>query len=161
MKKIMALAFALFFAVTAAAAESYPASQKIQQTVNGKLKQTVYAGEYIEPVKILYENTGLDENAVPEYSSTNFVENFGLSKRWTKGPACEIAGEMRDDIPAGTYNAFIVVQDNEGKFAKTEFEFTVLEKEQTLSLKWNEGSGNVDQEVIAGKSITPIVFDYE
>ena len=160
MKKIMALAFALFFATTAAAAESYPASQKIQQTVNGELKQTVYAGDEIKPVEILYENTGLGKDAVPEYLSTNFLENFGLSKRWV-GSRCEIAGEMRDDIPAGTYNAFIVVRDNEGKFAKTEFEFTVLEKKQTLSLKWNESSGNVDQEVIAGKSITPIVFDYE
>ena len=84
-----------------------------------------------------------------------------MTKRWTKGPACEIAGEMRDDIPAGTYNAFIVVRDNEGKFATTEFEFTVLEKEETLSLKWNESSGDVNQEVTAGESITPIVFDYE
>ena len=161
MKKLVSLAIVLFFAATAFA-EEYVASQKItQQVLSGELAQTVYAGDDIEPVKILYENTGLGEDAVPEYSSTNFLENFGLSKRWTKGPACEIAGEMRDDIPAGTYNAFIVVRDNEGKFAKTEFEFTVLEKEQTLSLKWNESSGNVDQEVIAGKSITPIVFDYE
>ena len=161
MKKIMALAFALFFAV-ANAAETYEASEKItQQVLSGELSQTVYAGDEIKPVKILYENTGLGEDAVPEDSSTNFLENYGLSKRWTKGPACEIAGEMRDDIPAGTYTAFIVVRDNEGKFAKTEFEFTVLEKEETLSLKWNKSSGDVNQEVIAGKSITPIVFDYE
>ena len=161
MKKFMALAFALFFAV-ANAAETYEASEKItQQVLSGELSQTVYAGDEIKPIKILYENTGLGEDAVPEYSSTNFLENFGLSKRWTKGPACEIAGEMRDDIPAGTYTAFIVVRDNEGKFAKTEFEFTVLEKEETLSLKWNESSGDVNQEVTAGKSITSIVFDYE
>ena len=68
---------------------------------------------------------------------------------------------MRDDIPAGTYTAFIVVRDNEGKFATTEFEFTVLEKEETLSLKWNNSSGDVNQEVTAGEAITPIVFDYE
>ena len=161
MKKIMALAFALFFAV-ANAAETYEASEKItQQVLSGELSQTVYAGDEIKPVKILYENTGLGEDAVPEDSSTNFLENFGLSKRWTKGPACEIAGEMRDDIPAGTYTAFIVVKDADGKFAKTEFEFTVLEKEETLSLKWNESSGDVNQEVTAGKSITSIVFDYE
>ena len=160
MKKIMALAFALFFAV-ANAAETYEASEKItQQVLSGELSQTVYAGDEIKPVTILYENTGLAENVVPEYSSTNFLENFGLSKRWV-GSRCEIAGEMRDDIPAGTYNAFIVVRDNEGKFAKTEFEFTVLEKEETLSLKWNKSSGDVNQEVTAGKSITPIVFDYE
>ena len=161
MKKLISLAIVLFFAATAFA-EEYVASQKItQQVLSGELSQTVYAGDEIKPVKILYENTGLGEDAVPEYSSTNFLENFGLSKRWTKGPACEIAGEMRDDIPAGTYTAFIVVRDNEGKFAKTEFKFTVLEKEETLSLKWNESSGDVNQEVTAGTSITPIVFDYE
>lgn len=161
MKKLVSLAIVLFFAATAFA-EEYVASQKItQQVLSGELAQTVYAGDDIEPVKILYENTGLGEDAVPEYSSTNFLENFGLSKRWTKGPACEIAGEMRSDIAAGTYKAYILVQDDEGKFAKTEFEFTVLEKEKTLSLKWNESSGDVNQEVTAGKSITPIVFDYE
>jgi hypothetical protein len=160
-KKLVSLAIVLFFAATAFA-EEYVASQKItQQVLSGEFAQTVYAGDDIEPVKILYENTGLDENSVPEYSSTNFLENFGLSKRWTKGPACEIAGEMRSDIVAGTYKAYILVQDDEGKFAKTEFEFTVLEKEKTLSLKWNESSGDVNQEVTAGKSITPIVFDYE
>ena len=161
MKKLVSLAIVLFFAATAFA-EEYVASQKItQQVLSGELAQTVYAGDDIEPVKILYENTGLDENSVPEYSSTNFLENFGLSKRWTMGPACEIAGEMRSDIAAGTYKAYILVQDDEGKFAKTEFEFTVLEKEKTLSLKWNESSGDVNQEVTAGESITPIVFDYE
>jgi hypothetical protein len=160
-KKLVSLAIVLFFAATAFA-EEYVASQKItQQVLSGELAQTVYAGDDIEPVKILYENTGLDENSVPEYSSTNFLENFGLSKRWTMGPVCEIAGEMRSDIAAGTYKAYILVQDDEGKFAKTEFEFTVLEKEKTLSLKWNESSGDVNQEVTAGKSITPIVFDYE
>jgi hypothetical protein len=159
-KKLVSLAIVLFFAATAFA-EEYVASHKItQQVLSGELSQTVYAGDEIKPVTILYENTGLDENVVPEYSSTNFLENLGLSKRWV-GSRCEIAGEMRDDIPAGTYNAFIVVRDNEGKFAKTEFEFTVLEKEKTLSLKWNESSGDVNQEVTAGKSITPIVFDYE
>lgn len=161
MKKLVSLAIVLFFAATAFA-EEYVASQKItQQVLSGELAQTVYAGDDIEPVKILYENTGLDENSVPEYSSTNFLENFGLSKRWTMGPVCEIAGEMRSDIVAGTYKAYILVQDDEGKFAKTEFEFTVLEKEKTLSLKWNESSGDVNQEVTAGESITPIVFDYE
>lgn len=160
MKKIMALAFALFFAV-ANAAETYEASEKItQQVLSGELSQTVYAGDEIKPITILYENTGLAENVVPEYSSTNFLENFGLSKRWV-GSRCEIAGEMRDDIPADTYNAFIVVKDADGKFAKTEFKFTVLEKEETLSLQWNKSSGDVNQEVTAGKSITPIVFDYE
>ena len=93
MKKLVSLAIVLFFAATAFA-EEYVASQKItQQVLSGELSQTVYAGDEIKPVTILYENTGLDENVVPEYSSTNFLENFGLSKRWV-GSRCEIAGEM-------------------------------------------------------------------
>jgi len=156
MKKIMALAFALFFAVTAAA-QNY-ASEKITQIVaKGKLEQTVFAGDDIEPVKIVYENTGFGENDVPEYSSTDFYENFGLSKTWTKGPACIISGQMRDDIVADTYSAFIVVKDNEGKLAKTELIFHV----KRFSLEWFDDSGELNQNVDPGKTITPIVFDYE
>ena len=157
MKKFIALAFALFFAVAVAAQNL--ASQKITQQVVGSLEQTVFAGDDIKPVKIVYENTGFGENDVPEYSSTDFYEYFGLSKTWTKGPACTISGQMRSDIVAGTYSAFIVVKDNEGKLAKTEFKFIV--KEKTFSLEWLDGSGELNQKVDAGNSITAIVFDYE
>ena len=156
MKKIMALAFALFFAVAAAAQNL--ASQKITQIVaKGKLEQTVFAGDDIEPVKIVYENTGFGENDVPEYSSTEFYENFGLSKTWTKGPACIISGQMKSDIVADTYSAFIVVKDNEGKLAKTELIFHV----KRFSLEWLDGSGELNQNVDPGNTITSIVFDYE
>ena len=124
MKKIMALAFALFFAV-AAAAQNYT-SQKINQIVaEGKLEQTVFAGENIEQIKIVYENTGFGEYDNPEFSSSDFGENFGLTKIWTKGPACIISGKMRSDIEVGTYNAYIVVKDKDGKFFKTELTFIV------------------------------------
>ena len=161
MKKLISLAFALFFAATAAVAESYPASQKITQTVvKGKLEQTVFAGDEIDPIRIVYENTGLADNESPKYSATNFSENFGLTEMWN-GHVCEISGQMRGDIVAGTYTAYIVVKDNEGKFAKTEFKFIVNEKPiPSISLEWKEGSGPVDQKVNAGNSITPIIFDY-
>jgi len=35
--------------------------------VEGKLEQTVFAGENIETIRILYENTGFGENYDPEY----------------------------------------------------------------------------------------------
>ena len=163
MKKIIALAFALFFAVTAAA-QNY-ASETIQQTVlKGHLEQTVIAGENIETIRILYENTGFAENYDPEYKegSTKLTDNFGLTKRWTKGPICEISGQMRDDIVAGTYNAYIVVKDKDGKFFKTELTFIVEEKPlPPISLELSNRSGEADQNVEAGKTITPIVFDYE
>lgn len=164
MKKIMALAFALFFAVANAAAQNY-ASETIQQTVlKGHLEQTVIAGENIETIRILYENTGFAENYDPEYKegSTKLTDNFGLTKRWTKGPICEISGQMRDDIVAGTYNAYIVVKDKDGKFFKTELTFIVEEKPlPPISLELSNRSGEADQNVEAGKTITPIVFDYE
>ena len=90
------------------------------------------------------------------------TDNFGLTKRWTKGPICEISGQMRKDIAAGTYNAYIVVKDDEGNLAKTEFTFIVKEKPiPSISLELSGRSGEVDQNVEAGSSITPIVFDYE
>ncbi|ACX75731.1 hypothetical protein Fisuc_2144 [Fibrobacter succinogenes subsp. succinogenes S85] len=156
MKKFMALAFALFFAV-ANAAETYEASEKITQEIlagEGKFTQTVNAGDEIASIKIWYH--GMDEN---KHQSGNISE-IGLTEKWT-GSVCEISGKIDRDLITQTVKAYILVQDDEGKFAKTEFEFTVLEKEETLSLKWNESSGDVNQEVTAGKSITPIVFDYE
>ena len=156
MRKLVSLAIALFFVVAAAAQNL--ASQKITQTVvKGSLEQTVFAGDEIKPVRIVYENTGLADNESPEYSSSDFLTNFGLTKRWT-GQVCEISGQMRDDIAAGTYDAYIVVKDDEGKFAKTEFKFIV--KEKALSLEWLDQSGPVNQSVKAGNTITPIVFNY-
>ncbi|WP_254917938.1 T9SS type A sorting domain-containing protein [Fibrobacter sp. UWB3] len=156
MKKFMALAFALFFAV-ANAAETYEASEKITQEIlagEGKFTQTVNAGDEIASIKIWYH--GMDEN---KHQSGNISE-IGLTEKWT-GSVCEISGKIDRDLITQTVKAYILVQDDEGKFAKTEFKFTVLEKEETLSLKWNESSGDVNQEVTAGKSITSIVFDYE
>ncbi len=87
------------------------------------------------------------------------TDNFGLTKRWTKGPICEISGQMRKDIAAGTYNAYIVVKDDEGNLAKTEFTFIVKEKPiPSISLELSGRSGEVDQNVEAGDSIKPIVF---
>ena len=129
---MISLAMFLFFAVVAAA-QNYT-SQKINQiVVEGKLEQTVFAGENIETIRILYENTGFGENYDPEYKegSTKLTDNFGLTKRWTKGSICEISGQMRKDIAAGTYNAYIVVNDKDGKFFKTELTF-IVEKKRAL-----------------------------
>ena len=158
MKKLFGVVLALIFAVTAAA-QNY-ASEKIKQIVEeGKLEQTVFAGDNIEQIKILYENTGFGEYGELEYSSTDFSGNFGLTKIWTKGPACIISGKMRGDIVAGTYKAFIIVKDKEGNLAKTEFTFIV--KEKPFSLEWNASGGQLNQSVKAGDAIDTIVFNYE
>ena len=74
MKKIIALVFAMFFAVTAAAQNF--ASEKINQiVVEGKLEQTVFAGENIEQIKIVYENTGFGEYDNPEKTDIEIFEN--------------------------------------------------------------------------------------
>lgn len=159
MKKFITLALVLFLAAVAVA-EEYPLSQKINQFVaEGKLEQTVFAGENIEQIKIVYENTGFGEYDNLEFSSSDFGGNFGLTKIWTKGPACIISGKMRSDIEAGTYKAFIVVKDKDDNLAKTEITFIV--KEKGFSLEWDEGRGSMNQTVNAGDAIDSIVFNYE
>ena len=52
-----------------------------------------------------------------------------------------------------------LVEDDEGKFAKTEITFEV--EEQKFKFAWNEAGGEMNQSVKAGETMVPIVFDYE
>ena len=57
---------------------------------------------------------------------------------------------MRKDIAAGTYNAYIVVKDDEGNLAKTEFTFIVKEKPiPSISLELSGRSGEADLIVLS------------
>ena len=152
MKKIIALIFALFFA-TAAVAESFVASEKItQQVLAGSLTQTVAAGDEIAPIRILYEN--IDENK----HQSGGISDLGLTEKWT-GPVCEIFGKISSNIAAQTINAYILVQDDEGKYAKMDITFEIKERE--FKFEWNDASGEMNQSVKAGETMVPIVFDYE
>ena len=133
MKKFITLVLALFLA-TAAFAEGYAASEKItQQVLAGSLTQTVYAGEEIAPIKILYGE--IDETK----HQSGGISELGLTEKWT-GPVCEISGQIKSNLVAQTVTAYILVEDDEGKFAKTELSFEVSVK--------------------AGETIEPIVFNY-
>ena len=152
MKKFIALVFALFFA-TAAVAESFVASEKItQQVLAGSLTQTVAAGDEIAPIRILYEN--IDENK----HQSGGISDLGLTEKWT-GPVCEIFGKISRNIAAQTVKAYILVQDDEVKYAKTDITFEIKERE--FMFEWNDASGEMNQTVKAGETMVPIVFDYE
>jgi len=152
MKKLMALFFALFVAMVSAA-ETYVASEKIsQQVVTGRLTQTVYAGDEITPIRILYEN--IDEN---KHQSGNITE-LGLTEKWT-GSVCEIFGKLDKNLAEQKVKAYILVQDDEGKYAKTEITFNIKEKE--FLFEWNSSFGRMNQTVWVDQTITPIVFDYD
>ena len=161
MKKIIVLVFALFFATAAVAesfvasdvAESFVASEKItQQVLAGSLTQTVAAGDEIAPIRILYEN--IDENK----HQSGGISDLGLTEKWT-GPVCEIFGKISRNIAAQTVNAYILVQDDEGKYAKMDITFEIKERE--FKFEWNDASGEMNQSVKAGETMVPIVFDYE
>ena len=153
MKKIMALAFALFFAV-ANAAETYEASEKItQQVLSGELSQTVYAGDEIKPIRILYNNIESGKDELIGFSE------LGLEVSWKLFPVCEISGKINRNIAPQTVKAYIIVQDDEGKFDKTEFTFEVLEKDFLFAL--DDASGAMNQSVKAGEPIKSIVINYE
>lgn len=152
MKKFIALIFALFFA-TATVAETFEASEKITQEVQvGELTQEVFVGDSIKPIKILYTN--IEEN---KHQSGNISE-LGLTEKWV-GSVCEIFGKISRNIAAQTVKAYILVQDDKGKYAKTDIIFEI--KEKPFSFAWNETSGEMKQTVKAGETMVPIVFDYE
>lgn len=151
MKKFIALVLALFLA-TAAFAEGYTASEKItQQVLAGSLTQTVYAGEEIAPIKILYGE--IDETK----HQSGGISELGLTEKWT-GPVCEISGQIKSNLVAQTVTAYILVEDDEGKFAKTELSFEVKERPFLFAL--DETGGKMNQSVKAGETIEPIVFNY-
>ena len=152
MKKIIVLVLALFFAV-ANAAETYEASEKItQQVLAGSFTQTVYAGDEIKLIRIMYEN--IDEN---KHQSAG-LSDLGLTETWT-GSVCEISGKIKKNLVTQTVKTYILVQDDEGKYAKTEFTFKV--KEKPFKFEWNNSFGGKDQTVRVGQDITPIFFDYD
>lgn len=151
MKKFITLVLALFLA-TAAFAEGYAASEKItQQVLAGSLTQTVYAGEEIAPIKILYGE--IDETK----HQSGGISELGLTEKWT-GPVCEISGQIKSNLAAQTVTAYILVEDDEGKFAKTELSFEVKERPFLFAL--DETGGKMNQSVKAGETIEPIVFNY-
>ncbi len=157
MKNLLALLFALFF-VTTAAAESYEPSGKIaQQVLTGSLSQTVYAGDNIKTTRILYTIIEDKEGDIVGHKSGGLSE-LGLTESW-EGNACTISGTIKKNLTTQTIKAYILVDDDEGKSALTEFTFEVIGK--PLSLTLNEKSGETDQSVKVGESITPIIFDYE
>ena len=157
MKNLLTLLFALFFATTAAA-ESYEPSGKITQTVlAGELSQTVYAGDNIAPIKISYTITEGKEGEIKGHQSYG-LSDLGLTESW-EGSICEISGQIGRNLVAQTISAYILVQDDEGKSALTELSFEITEK--PFSFTWDSESGDMNQSVKVGETITPIVFDYD
>ena len=110
------------------------------------------AGDEIAPIRILYEN--IDENK----HQSGGISDLGLTEKWT-GPVCEIFGKISRNIAAQTVNAYILVQDDEGKYAKMDITFEIKERE--FKFEWNDASGEMNQSVKAGETMVPIVFDYE
>lgn len=148
MKKLISLAIALFFA-TAAFAEGYAASDKITQKVlSGQLKQTVMLGDEIETTKISYENIK------GKLKSDGFAA-LGLSETWTNN-VCEISGRIKRNLNPKTITPYILVEDDEGKVAQTQFEFILQARPTTLKVI----KGETTQSVKAGESISEIEIEY-
>lgn len=148
MKKLISLAIAMFFA-TAAFAEGYAASDKITQKVlSGQLKQTVMLGDEIETTKISYENIK------GKLKSDGFAA-LGLSETWTNN-VCEISGRIKRNLNPKTITPYILVEDDEGKVAQTQFEFILQARPTTLKII----KGETTQSVKAGESISEIEIEY-
>ena len=130
--------------------------------VSGKIIQTVKAGSLIEPV--IYEMTDLNRvsDAFITYPAEAAGKTLGLKMDCGTLPSakaeCTISGRIPANTPGGEYEVSFTAYGNhvaETKEITIGIEVTPLNENVELI------SGNLDQNVIAGDAIEPIVFGYQ
>lgn len=148
MKKFISLLFALLLATSVVYAQETP--QKLEQhVISGSLEQDVVVGEAIEPIVIQYKN-------LKSHTSSNFDE-LGLTESWD-GDVCKITGNIKRNLATPqqtTAHIYLEGVSNDKDF--TEFTFNLLPRKPMLKAV----SGELNQSVKAGESISPIVIEFD
>lgn len=78
-----------------------------------------------------------------------------MSETWTNN-VCEISGRIKRNLNPKTITPYILVEDDEGKVAQTQFEFILQARPTTLKII----KGETTQSVKAGESISEIEIEY-
>ena len=147
MIKLITLAAALLF--TAAVAAELVASEKItQQVTQGSLEQTVTVGDTIKTTTIKYENVSTIEPVS--------FDKIGLKVACSDVNSCVVSGQINKNLPAQTVNPYLLLKDDEGKAALTQFDLNVQARPATLKVI----KGELTQSVNAGDSISEIEIEY-
>ena len=119
----------------------------------GGTQQTVFPGDTIEPVVFVVEGAH-----VVEYTLLDSLIGVFEYDNWVEKSLATISGTVATDTDPGKYLIEILATDTiNGTSVNSMFYITVLSLKDAFVLS----GGSLKQNVMAGDSIEPIVFDYQ
>ena len=151
MKKLIVL-ISLLLMATAAMGQTDKPQPKMNLRM-GSTQQTVFPGDTIEPVVFVVEGAH-----VVEYTLLDSLTGVFEYDDWVEKSLATVSGTVATDTDPGKYLIEILATDTiNGTSVNSMFYITVL----SLNDAFVHSSGSLEQTVMAGDSIEPIVFDYQ
>lgn len=151
MKRLIVL-ISLMLMATAAIGQTDKPQPKMNLRMGGT-EQTVFPGDTIEPVVFVVEGAH-----VVEYTLLDSLTGVFEYDNWVEKSLATISGTVATDTDPGKYLIEILATDTvNGTIVNSMFYITVLSLKDAFVLS----GGSLKQNVMAGDSIEPIVFDYQ
>lgn len=151
MKRLIVL-ISLLLMATAAMGQTDKPQPKMNLRM-GSTQQTVFPGDTIEPVVFVVEGAH-----VVEYTLLDSLTGVFEYDDWVEKSLATVSGTVATDTDPGKYLIEILATDTiNGTSVNSMFYITVL----SLKDAFVHSSGSLEQTVMAGDSIEPIVFDYQ
>ena len=151
MKRLIVL-ISLMLMATAAMGQSDKPQPKMNLRM-GSTHQTVFPGDTIEPVVFVVEGAH-----VVEFSLLDSLTGVFECDNWVEKSLATISGTVATDTDPDQYPIEILATDTvNGTSINPMFYITVLSLKDACVLS----GGSLKQNVMAGDSIEPIVFDYQ
>lgn len=151
MKRLIVL-ISLLLMATAAMGQTDKPQPKMNLRM-GSTQQTVFPGDTIEPVVFVVEGAH-----VVEYTLLDSLTGVFEYDDWVEKSLASVSGTVATDTDPGKYLIEILATDTiNGTSVNSMFYITVLSLKDAFVLS----GGSLKQNVMAGDSIEPIVFDYQ
>lgn len=151
MKRLIVL-ISLLLMATAAMGQTDKPQPKMNLRM-GSTQQTVFPGDTIEPVVFVVEGAH-----VVEYTLLDSLTGVFEYDDWVEKSLATVSGTVATDTDPGKYLIEILATDTiNGTSVNSMFYITVLSLKDAFVLS----GGSLKQNVMAGDSIEPIVFDYQ
>lgn len=151
MKRLIVL-ISLLLMATAAMGQTDKPQPKMNLRM-GSTQQTVFPGDTIEPVVFVVEGAH-----VVEYTLLDSLTGVFEYDDWVEKSLATVSGTVATDTDPGKYLIEILATDTiNGTSFNSMFYITVLSLKDAFVLS----DGSLKQNVMAGDSIEPIVFDYQ
>ena len=150
MKRLIVL-ISLLLMATAAMGQTDKPQPKMNLRM-GSTQQTVFPGDTIEPVVFVVEGAH-----VVEYTLLDSLTGVFEYDDWVEKSLATVSGTVATDTDPGKYLIEILATDTINGTSVNSFYITVLSLKDAFVLS----GGSLKQNVMAGDSIEPIVFDYQ